>query len=295
MTTPNPFWTAEYEDNIGTASQNMGGDIFPFCRKETQSGESEYFQYYGATEAVESTASYEDTPNITQVHNRRRVTTTPHVWSTQIDHKDIARMMTDPTSSLIRSGIMALNRKFDIAVYTAMLGTATGGKDGTSSYTFGQGLTDTNIVAVNEGGAGNTNLTVAKLIKAAELMDTLSVPSFGRHIAAHPAQKAALLGITQVTSTDYAAVRALVNGEVDTFMGFKFHWTPLITTSTYRDVVAWQEDGVIASTNIKDGEVFSRIDQRPDKNYNLQLYIRREAGAVRLEEASVVKILCNEG
>lgn len=72
-------------------------------------------------------------------------------------------------------------------------------------------------------GGADTNLNVAKLRAIKKFMDDREVPMEGRHIAVSPAGMSGLLSETQVTSSDYNSVKALVQGDVDTFLGFKFH------------------------------------------------------------------------
>ncbi len=70
---------------------------------------------------------------------------------------------------------------------------------------------------------GGTNLTVAKLRDTKKTMDTNNVPPEDRHMIIHANNLSNLLGETSVTSADFNTVRALVSGELDTFLGFKFH------------------------------------------------------------------------
>ena len=70
---------------------------------------------------------------------------------------------------------------------------------------------------------GSANLTVAKLRDAKKTMDTNNVPAEDRHMIIHANNLANLLSETAVTSADFNTVRALVSGELDTFLGFKFH------------------------------------------------------------------------
>jgi hypothetical protein len=76
-------------------------------------------------------------------------------------------------------------------------------------------------VATTVGGAG-TNMNLAKLLEAKELLDTGNVPAQDRCMLIHASGLAALLDDTKIASSDYAAVKALVQGQLDTFLGFKF-------------------------------------------------------------------------
>lgn len=81
-------------------------------------------------------------------------------------------------------------------------------------------------VVANSIGGTNTSLNVDKLRRASKIMNANGVPKEGRHYICNADALESLLGTTQATSIDYNGVRALVNGDIDTFMGFKFHIIP---------------------------------------------------------------------
>ena len=66
------------------------------------------------------------------------------------------------------------------------------------------------LIAIGSGqqiAHGSADLTLAKLLSAKKILDNGSVdPSIKRYIAVAPAQIEALLGVTQVTSSDYNSV-----------------------------------------------------------------------------------------
>lgn len=76
----------------------------------------------------------------------------------------------------------------------------------------------------NDIGGTDSDLNVTKLRRAARLLDDKAVPRARRNFLGSVYGKEALLGETEVTSSDYNAVKALVDGEVNTFVGFDFCW-----------------------------------------------------------------------
>jgi len=80
----------------------------------------------------------------------------------------------------------------------------------------------TGTVANSIGGT-TTNMNIAKLREAAKILNAKNVPADGRHIIIHANSLAAMLEQTSVTSSDFNTVKALVQGEISTFMGFQFH------------------------------------------------------------------------
>ena len=75
----------------------------------------------------------------------------------------------------------------------------------------------------NDIGGSDTNMNVAKLRAAAQTLNTNNVPMDNRHIIIHASSLASLLAETSVTSSDFNTVKALVQGEINTFLGFTFH------------------------------------------------------------------------
>nr|DAF52312.1 MAG TPA: major capsid protein [Siphoviridae sp. ct7Qv4] len=71
-------------------------------------------------------------------------------------------------------------------------------------------------------GTTNTALTVAVLVDASSKLNANGVPSEERYFAHSAQQLADLLKTTEATSDDYNTVKALVNGSLDSYMGFKF-------------------------------------------------------------------------
>jgi len=68
----------------------------------------------------------------------------------------------------------------------------------------------------------STNLTVKKVIEAQVLLRAQGVPNANLYAAITAQGLGGLLNEEEITSVDYNNVKALVNGDVDTFGGFKF-------------------------------------------------------------------------
>lgn len=71
-------------------------------------------------------------------------------------------------------------------------------------------------------GTSGQALTVATLITAKTKLDDNGVPEDDRTFIHTAKQKADLLNEEETTSADYNTVKALVNGEINTFLGMKF-------------------------------------------------------------------------
>ena len=86
--------------------------------------------------------------------------------------------------------------------------------------------------------------------------------------------------------------KALVNGTVDSFMGFKFITSNrLKDDGTSRLCYSYAREGVVMALG---KDVTAKIDPRPDKSYSTQIYYCSTFGASRMQEEMVVEIACNE-
>jgi len=152
-----------------------------------------------------------------------------------------------------------------------------------------------NTVASSIGGA-NTNLNVAKLRAAAEQLNTKNVPMDNRHIVIHASSLSSLLGETSVTSSDFNTVKALVQGDINTFLGFTFHVLGdreeggLPIASGDRKVFAFHKDAVGMAEGIAPK---TEINYIPEKTSFLVASMF-SAGAVAIDAEGIVQITCDE-
>jgi hypothetical protein len=275
----------QFSSNIQMLSQQMGSLLRNAVDVETVNGEKAFFDQVGSAAAVLRTTRHADTPLIDTPHSRRMVTMSDYEYADLIDDQDKVRLLVDPTSTYARAAAAAMGRAMDDVIISAALSTSLTGKDGTTSTPF-----DTN----NQIAVGAAGLTLAKLIEAKEILDSNDVdPSIPRYIAVSPKQITNLLDDPEVTSADYNTVRALVKGELDTYVGFKFVTTNRLGLdgSGDRRCFAWAMDGIKLAVG---KEPTARIDERADKSYATQVYYCMSVGATRMEEAKVVEIICDE-
>jgi len=71
--------------------------------------------------------------------------------------------------------------------------------------------------------SGTRNFDLTSIRSAKGHLDDIEADSADRHIVLRAVALQKLLEDTTVTSSDFNTIRALVNGELDTYLGFKFH------------------------------------------------------------------------
>ena len=274
----------QYSANVQMLSQQRGSLLRDAVRSETMVGKNAFFDQVGKATAVKRTTRHGDTPQIDTPHARRRMSLVDYEYADLIDDQDKVRMLIDPTSTYAQAAASAMGRAMDDEIIAAATGTAFTGETGSTSTTLPSG---------QQIAHGSADLTLAKLITAKKTLDLASVdPSIPRYIAVGPNQIEALLNNTTVTSSDFNTVKALVQGEIDTFLGFKFIVTNrLALASNIRTCFAWAEDGLALGIG---KDVTARIDERADKGYATQVYYCMSIAATRMEEEKVVSIACDE-
>ena len=278
----------QYSANVQMLSQQMGSRLRDAVRIENVVGKNAFIDQIGAATAALRTSRHADTPQMDTPHGRRRLSLADYEYADLIDDQDKVRMLIDPTSSYARAAAAAMGRAMDDVIIAAATGTASTGETGSGSASLDATANSVGSASSNDG------LTIAKLREAKRKMDLLDVdPSINRYIAVGPKQVEDLLGTTEVTSSDFNTIKALVQGDVDTFMGFKFIMTNRldVDVNDIRKCFAWAEDGLTLGLG---KDISARIDERADKSYATQVYYCMSLGAVRMEEAKVVQIFCDE-
>lgn len=261
------------------ADHRLAGTTIPPVK---QDGEYLYWERLGATEAIELATRHADTPNIEPDHSRRRSSAQPYVWATLLDRADAKRMLVDPKGPYQQVAKNAMNRRKDRIILAALGGTAYAGKTGTTSVSLPSG---------QKIAHGSTGMTIGKLLAAKQLLDEYEAPKKRWFVC--PAESIIdLLNTTEVTSADFNTIRALVKGELDTFLGFKFIQTELVYLENGSSTTTWYcyayAEGAVGMGVIGEPEV--RLTEESTKNFSWQPWINMDMGATRVEDEMVVEV-----
>ena len=154
----------------------------------------------------------------------------------------------------------------------------------------------TSLTVADDIGGTDSNMNVAKLREAKKLLDRNNVPFDNRHIIVHANSLSSLLAETSVTSADFNTVRALVAGELNTFLGFTFHvlgdrsegGLPLATAA--RTCFAFHRDAIGYAEGIAPRTEINYIPEKTSWLVNAVF----SAGAIAIDDEGIVKITTNE-
>ena len=288
----------QYKANITLLLQQRGSLLKKTVMNETQHSEFSFFDRISQVSAQQITTRQGDTEYVNTPFDRRRLQMQDFDVADLIDDQDKVRMLADPTSPYALNFALALGRSQDDQIIGAYFGDAQSGKDGSTAVPF----PSSQLVPVNfveSGAPANSGLTIAKLRRALAILEgnEIVMDQEDTFIVVSPQQKQNLLATTEVTSHDFNTVRALVQGQIDTFMGFKFITSNrLLTTETTvpddtRRIPVYTRSGMLMTSAI---EIETKIDELPTKRYSTQVYARATFGSSRMEEERVVEIDCLE-
>jgi hypothetical protein len=213
------------------------------------------------------------------------VTCTLQDWNAA-EYSDIfsqAKVNFDERQELVQVVANAMGRRQDQLILDALAASGTS-------------LTVANTI-VTSGSATASNMNLGKLREAKRLLDRGNVPPEGRHLIIHANGLANMLSETSVTSADFNSVKALVQGEINTYMGFTFHVMGdrsegglAIDGSSDRTCFAFHKDAIGYAEGLG---MRTEINYIPEKTSWLVNEVF-SAGAVTIDAGGIVSITCRE-
>lgn len=300
----------QYSSNVFHLSQQKGSRLAMLTRKESQNAESAFYDRIGSVTAQKKVGRHSDTTYQDTPHSRRRVTLEDYFYSDLVDKEDKLRIIMNPESEYAQAGKNALGRAMDDVIIAAALGTAYAGKEGGTSVA----MPNSQVVAGFDGSTTTgVGLNVQTLRAVKKKFNANEVEDGDLYICVSAEQLDNMLGEEEATSSDYNVIKTLVQGDIDSFMGFKFVRSERLPVTaadtTYNDengsigagdgtlaagarrCFAWKKDGILFAVA---SDIKGRIDEMPGKHYAHQVYASMSIGAVRMEEVKVVEIRCKE-
>ncbi len=301
-----------FSRNIEHLLQQSGMRLPAYVSRGSYTGKAASpVEQFGTIGRTRNRARHTDTPHTSVPGTRRWIYPNSVTTSTLIEQLDLQRMLIDLRSPYAEAVANSLGRGVDDEIGAAFFASANTGENGTVPIAF----PSAQEVGVNVGGT-NSGLNVPKLRAAKRLLmaSGLDLARERAYIAITSVEHDNLLGELQVTSMDYNDRPTLVDGRVTSFMGFNFvhvEWQATETdadgnvvpsyplslptiipggvASTTRNIPVWVESGMHYG---QWQGVDIRVDPRPDKNYNTQIWGEMNIGATRLQEKKVVRIVC---
>jgi hypothetical protein len=293
-------FTEQYSALVYILAQQKGSKLKALVRNETvTNARNAYYERLGLATAQEITTRHGDTPLNEIPHSRRRLTPADYNTATLLDTQDQIKMLIDPKSPYANAQAMTLGRTIDDIIIAAALGDVSTGQSGASTVAFKDDSRSINgdgtVTALGTLASAQveTIITLAKILTMMEIFNDEDVdPNIPKNWVVSPQEISDMLAIEQLTSADYVTLKVLMQGGIESFMGFNWLWhnsLPLDAAgSTCTRTFAWAQDGLILGSA---ENITSRITERDDKNYTTQVYSEMSVGAIRLDGDKVHEAL----
>lgn len=284
-----------YTANIRETLARKGGVLTGLVMRASYVGELvQVVNFIGQIEFTERDTPFADTKLTELEHTQRWIVGREFDVAVLVDRLDLLKMIYDPTSPYVDRMREAAARKMDALIMEKFFATAKTGKAAS---------VDTSFPAADTVLNGGTGMTFAKLRSLRKLVKKrqVDIRTQRPYIATTSEQIDDLLGETVVGSSDYNAVKPLVDGEVAQFMGFIFvpyedyggEGIPSYVSGSdlIRQCPVWVPDGMQYGSW---QELVVTINNRPDKNNIKQIHATFTGGATRVQEGKVFQVECVE-
>ena len=287
--TQNIVYAQAYAANIMQLAQQKYSKLMPVCyMKPNVKGKTFFQDQIGKWAMATKGGRNVQTPNNDPNLGRRMGTMVDYHDNRMLDRGDELRMISDPRSAYTIAAASALGRQIDTVIANQLLATAKSGETGSTNVTLGTTSISAHVNPTGTATGTAATLTFARVRNAKRVLDLEDVEMEDRFFVVSPHGMDQLLNTTQATSSDYAAVKALVRGEIDTWMGFKWIMSNQLSSSgTVTSCFAMNRYAICLALG---SEPLVRTDERQDLSYSWQVYYELNIGAVRLEEARVVEV-----
>lgn len=257
--------------------QAEGANLTTLCRTRSITGKDASFPIYGKAIANEHLVGSDvkaqntsRTPVVIAVKNFESAEYSNTFLQAQVNHDEVAE--------IAKMHMMAMKRRADQEVINAL------------------NASTTSLAVAADISGSTTDLTVDALRRAAMLLNRNNVPSEGRILLCHASGINNLLADDKITSADFNSLRALVQGQLDTFMGFRivmigdYDEGGLPKTGANRTSFAFHRNAVGCAVSV---DMRSEVNYIPQKASVLTA-VFHALGAKELDASGIVKITTQE-
>lgn len=277
-------YISQFSNNLFHLLTQQGSKLKGLFPSELAKGQKHFFDRLGQFSASPVLNRLEDVVLQDGAHSRRMATVTRYAANAYLDDIDKLQMLIDPTNDYAIELANAHGKNFDEQIVSALLGSAAGGYDGSSSTSF-----DSNqVISATSGG-----LTVAKFNKALRILQSNEVDLDAEKIYLLVTARGieGLMDDSTYTSFFYRDVKPL-DSKVNNMM---FRNVQIVHTERLPEVTSGTTGRAIMCTEralkvamAKDMEI--KVAERPDLNFAQQISTYMFFGAVRMEEKRVVDL-----
>ena len=268
-------------------------------------GKTDKGERLGGVELTQVPTRHAATPHTPMTHSARLAILADYAGSELLDQLDQVKMMIDPKNEYTRNLVRAWRVRIARTIVNAIDGNAT-------SVDNADARTSVALPASQSIANGGTGFTMAKWRQANRILDNAGVPRQSRTLICSAYAIEDLMADSQVTSSDYSSLAAIMNGAIAQgarFMGASVVMigdaipddTAVLTggtidpvlpkTGNIRSNYLYHHDAVGLSI-AKD--VTAEVDRRSDLMNSWQVLVQGSLGAVRVLDGGAVEIDIDE-
>lgn len=274
--TQNEIYAQAYSENIMQLAQQKYSKLLSSVYLKPNVRGKTFFQDQIGQWAMEiKGARNTQTPNNDPTLARRMGIMIDYHDNRLLDRGDELKSISDPRSAYTIAAAQSLGRQIDDNIVESIRGDSFSGETGSTTAP-----TATTISATA------SSFTLTKILEVKKVLDDNDVEMEDRYFVINPTVLSSLLDVTEIGSADYNSVKALVRGEMNTFLGFTWITSTRVNSSDIG--YAYQKYGLCAALG---AQPMVRTDERKDLSYSWQVYYELNMGAVRLEEDRVVRLI----
>lgn len=209
---------------------------------------------------------------------RVSVAKTRHTATTS-EQEDPSLMLVDPNSNLASSQAAAMKRAYDDEIIAAATGDSLDG-DGApvvfpASQTVGDGTSPISFDIVTE--------------VTEKFLENDIDPDEPKVFVVGPTQIRKLLQLTEVTSADYVALKALINGEVAFWMGYTWICSTRLTAPSVDELTCFAMTKRALGLQVNK-DIWTKVAEDPTNSFAWRIYTATTMGATRVEDEHIVQV-----
>lgn len=260
-------YVRQFQEGFEQAYQQETSILDPLVDRDTQSSEYKSWQRIGeAEDMTEDTTRYGDNPTSEIPHDNRRISLRHFELGKYIDPKDLMKVVSDPSNPYSQALLKSGKRKRDDFLIEKYFADAYTGKEGATTVGYATAATAENSSTVTVGalsngssnkisatagrytlatgkegvsvgadfGAASSGLTIEKLkaLRTAMLRIESIQPETVLPLLMTSYQLEELLAEDEIINADYNTRKSLAEGNVTTFMGYRFMLCERLPLST---------------------------------------------------------------
>lgn len=269
-----------YERTVRHLAQQGVSRLRPFVTERPVGGENHNWERLaeGTSEAKVNGVLTPTPTNDIDFSRRVSVAKTQHT-ATSTEQEDPSMMLVDPNSNLAQSQAMAMKRAYDDEIIAAATGDSIDGDGAAVTFPVGQ------IV-----GDGTAPISFDLVTEVTELFLANDVdPDEPKVFVVGPTQVRKLLQLTEVTSADYVALQALINGQVAYWMGYTWICSTRLLEPSAGELTCFAMTRRALGLQVNK-DIWTKVAEDPSQSFAWRIYTASTFGATRVEDEHIVQV-----